>query len=200
MSKPNLLDDHRKAWEHLIGQRRIFRGTVSRFGHKRRQGDKIKRGATLVITDVNLFRSPNKIDHVWLDYTPEIAVLGEHIRPNAIIEFEAEVSTYIKGGKNIYCKGEGTFDDIELINIKNVKVIKEPFSPKSYELLIDENLVSYAIRARLNVQQGVILGEDPYGRLGKIRIGQGFCNKLAKKLSWRWINELPEKYGGGLRK
>lgn len=193
-----LLDDHRDAWSHLLGKRKIFRGQVKRFGHKHRQGANIKKGATLLLVDVHLLRSPNKIDHAWIDYTPELAIYGEHIRPNAIIEFEALVATYEKGGKNIYGKGVGTYNDLQLTDIKNVKIIKEPYLPKSYNPIVDDELLSYIIKTRQNLKQGLVVGEDPRGQLGKIRIGQGFCNKFAKMLSWRWINELPEKYGGGI--
>lgn len=194
----DLLDDHRDAWSHLLGERKVFRGQVKRLGHKHRQGSTIKKGATLLLVDVHLVRSPNKIDHAWVDYTPELAILGEHIRPNAIIEFSALVTTYIKGGKNIYGKGSGTYDDLQLTDISNVKVIKEPYLPKSYAPIVDDELVSYIIKTRQNLKQGLVVGNDPRGQLGKIRIGQVFCNKFAKTLSWRWINELPEKYGGGL--
>lgn len=195
----NLLDEHRAAWEKLIGQRKTFRGRVVRFGHKRKQGSQIKKGATLVLEDVNQKYSPNKIDHVWIDYTPELCKFGEHIRPNAIIEFDAEVSTYIKGGKNIYGKGVGTFDDIELINVDNVKIIHEPAFPKAYreQALVDDAFISYIIATKQNLARGTAVGEDPRGSLGTIRIGQGFCNRFAKTLSWRWINTLPKKYGGG---
>ena len=199
MTKLNLLNEERKHWAKLVGQRKTFRGSVTRFGHKHRQGADIKRGATLVLTDVHQFRSKHIIDHIWIDYTPELAIHGEHIRPNAIIEFTAEVSTYTKGGKNIYGKGVGTFDDIKLTDIQDVKIIKEPRLPKAYmeDALLDDALVSYVIATKQNLKQGTIIGTDPRGQLGTIRIGQGFCNRLAKTLSWKWINKLPPKYGGG---
>lgn len=197
MNKLNLLDDHRSAWSHLVGQRKTFRGTISRFGHKHRQGAQIKKGATLVLTDVHQYRSKNQIDHVWIDYTPELAQFGEHLRPNGIIEFDAIVSSYVKGGKNIYGKGEGTFDDLELTDVKNVTIIKEPYFPKSYDALIDDDFISYIIKTRQNLASGKSVGKDPYGKLGTIKIGQGFCNRFAKTLSWKWINTLPKKYGGG---
>ena len=194
MEKPNLLDDHRSAWSHLVGERRTFRATVARFGHKHRQGATIKKGATLLLVDVHQLHSPNQIDHAWIDYTPELASLGEHVRPNGVIEFDATVSTYTKGGKNIYGKGEGTFDDIELTDIKNAAIIKEPYFPKSYETLMDDDLVSYIIKTRQNLKTGRVVGKDSYGKLGSIKIGQGFCNRFAKTLSWKWMNQLPEKY------
>lgn len=196
MEKPNLLDEHRKAWELLVGKRKVFRGTVKRFGHKHRQGADIKRGATLLLVDVHQKHSKNVIDHVWVEYTPELAKFGEHIRPNGIIEFSAIVSTYTKGGKNIYGKGSGTFDDLELSDLKRVTIVKEPYLPKSYGAIVDDELISYAIRTHQNIKSGTSLGKDPYGVLGTIHIGQGFCNRFSKMLSWRWINELPKKYGG----
>lgn len=197
MSKQvNLVDDHREAWSHLIGQRKRFRGTVSRFGHKHRQGDKIKRGATLVLVDVRQLHSPNVIDHVWVDYTVELAQFGEYLRPNGVIEFEAEVSVYEKGGKHVYGTGLSTFDDIELINIKDVKLIKIPYWSKTYPALVDDEFISYIIKTRQNIASGKVVGKDPFGQLGSIKIGQGFCNRFAKTLSWRWMNLLPEKYRG----
>lgn len=193
----DLLDAHRDAWTHLLGQRKVFRGKIKRLGHKHRQGSDIKKGATLLLVDVHLVRSSKTIDHAWIEYTPELAQFGEHIRPNGTIEFEALVTTYVKGGKNIYGKGIGTYDDIQLTDISKVKIIKEPYLPKSYTALVDDEFVSYIIKTRQNLKQGLVVGEDPRGQLGKIRIGQGFCNKFAKTLSWKWINELPEKYGGG---
>lgn len=199
MKKLNLLDDHRGAWAPLVGKRKIFRGTVVRFGHKHRQGAKVKRGATLVLTDVHQRHSSQVIDHVWVDYTPELAQFGEHIRPKCILEFEATVAPYTKGGKNIYGKGEGTFDDLELIDLKNVKIVKEPYLPKSYPALVDDDFISYIIATHQNISSGKVVGQDPRGYLGSIKIGQGFCNRFAKRLSWQWINLLPVKYGGGLR-
>lgn len=194
-SKLNLLDEHRQAWLHLLGKTKRFRGTVSRFGHKHRQGKDIKKGATLVLTDVHLVGSPNTIDHVWIDYTPNLAILGEHLRPNGIIEFEATVDSYVKGGSNIYGKGKGTFDDLGLSNIKSVKIIKEPYWTKQYDALIGDNLISYAITTHRNVKSGgLVIGKDPKGFLGSIHVGQGFANQLARFLSYRWAVELPAKY------
>ena len=92
----DLLDAHRDAWTHLLGQRKVFRGKIKRLGHKHRQGSDIKKGATLLLVDVHLVRSSKTIDHAWIEYTPELAQFGEHIRPNGTIEFEALVTKYIE--------------------------------------------------------------------------------------------------------
>lgn len=184
MTKLNLLDDHRKAWKSLLGKRKYFRGTVKRFGHKHRQGAKIKRGATLLLTNVHLKYSNKVIDHAWIEYNPKLAVLGEYIKPGSLIEFEARVDSYDKGGKNIYGKGTGVYQDLELVNVKHVKVLTS--RTIAYGDLIDNDLVSYAIRTRTNIKHGTYLGKDPKGYLGSIYVGQTFANKLARYLSWKW--------------
>lgn len=180
----NLLDPHRKAWLPYVGKVKTFRGRVERFGHKHRQGADIKRGATLVLTDVHLKGSQNKIDHAWIDYIPELAVFGAEIRPGSRIEFDAQVDFYTKGGKNIYGKGSGTFDDLELTNIKQVKILSHPRLKKTD--LVGANLVSYAIGTKTNVKRGLYLGLDPQKRLGKIYVGQTFANRLARRLSYEF--------------
>lgn len=184
MNKLKLLDDHRKAWASLLGKRKYFRGTVKRFGHKHRQGSQIKRGATLLLTDVHLKYSNKVIDHAWVDYNVDLAVLGEYIKPGSLIEFEARVKSYDKGGKNIYGKGTGTYQDLELANIKHVKVLTS--STLAYGDLIDNDLIRYAITTRTNIKHGKYLGKDPKGYLGSIYVGQTFANKLARYLSWKW--------------
>ena len=179
-----MLDESRKDWIHLLGKVHTFRGVVDRFGHKHRQGSQIKRGATLCLTDVHLKYSNKIIDHAWIDYSPKLAKFGEYLKPGTIIEFKAVVSTYDKGGKNIYGKGVGTYQDLELIKISHVKIIKS--RPVVYDDLIDDQLISYAIKTRTNIKHGTYLGVDPQKRLGKIYIGQTFANKVAKYLSWKW--------------
>lgn len=192
----NLLDEHRIGWLHLVGKTKRFRGTVARFGHKHRQGAEIKKGATLMLVNVHLVGSPKVIDHVWVDYRIDLAKFGEHIRPNGEIEFTATVASYEKGGANIYGKGTGTFDDLGLEDLHNVKIIHEPFLPKAYleHALIDDELVRYAIITKTNTKSGTVIGTDPKGYLGKIRVGQGFANRVARTLSYNWHVVMPSKY------
>lgn len=184
MTKINLLDEHRKSWLKYLTKRKTFRGKVERFGHKHKQGNKIKRGATIVLVDVHLKNSPLKIDHAWLDYTVEIAKFGEEVIPGSLIEFSAIVSTYKKGGKNIYGKGQGTYDDLELTDVTNVKVISHPRLKK--DAIINDKLISYAIGTRTNVKHGLFIGNDPYGKLGHIYVGQTFANRLSRLLSYKY--------------
>lgn len=179
-----LMDDSRIPWAHLLGKTKIFRGTVSRFGHKHRQGKDIKRGATLCLVDVHLKHSNKIIDHVWVNYTSIWAVFGEVLKPGAVVEFTATVAAYDKGGKHIYGRGQGVYQDLELINCKNLRAISHPRLVQSD--LIDDNLVSYAIATKTNITRGTYLGQDPQGKLGKIYVGQTFANRLARYLSYKW--------------
>lgn len=189
----NLLTDDREAWATLYGKRKIFRGRVSRFGHKHRQGAQIKRGATLCLTDVHIKGSNKSIDHVWVDYTVELAKHGELIVAGSLIEFQAVVTAYVKGGKNLEkldptdFDADKTYHDLELSQLSNIKVIRHKRLNKTS--LIGTNLTAYAIKTRTNIANGVFLGMDPQNRLGKIYVGQNFANKLAKYLSWKSFQE-----------
>lgn len=184
-----ILDKHRQAWEHLLGQRRCFRATVNRFGHRHRQGAKIKKGATLCVTDVHLKGSKYVIDHVWLDYTVDLAVFGERLKPGTLLEFTAVVITYEKGGKNIYGQAKGTYQDFGLADVNNCQIIQHPRYRQSD--LIGPLLISYAIKSHTNINSGKFLGYDPLIPQRKIYVGQTFANHLAKFLSWKWSNKQP---------
>lgn len=186
MNQPILLSNKRKDWEKLVGQIRRFRGTVNRFGHKHRQGADIKKGATLCLIDVHLKHSSKVIDHVWVSYTPKLAKFGELIKPGSVIEFDAVVAFYGKGGKNGTAENR-TGVDIGLNDLSEITVISHPRIKK--DDLVGSELVSLAIRTRTNVKRGISIGEDPKGFLGTIYIGQVFANRLARILSAKWNRE-----------
>lgn len=193
MNQPILLSNKRKDWEGLVGQTRRFRGTVDRFGHKHRQGADIKKGATLCLVNVHLKYSNKVIDHVWVSYTAKLAKFGEYLKPGSVIEFDAVVVFYGKGGKNGTSLNR-TGVDIGLDDLSEITIVSHPRLKK--DDLVGDELISLAIRTRTNVKRGIAIGEDPKGYLGTIYIGQGFANRLARILSGKWHSEYEAKTKG----
>lgn len=124
--------------------RYIFRGTISKTGKKHGKSS----GATIVLVDVHLKGSSKVIDHAWVNYTPTLAALNEFYTGD-IIEFEAGIQEYTKGGANTPA-GKQAYKDYkdQKITFDEMREIQESTIQKDFELT-RLTKVSFVKRCRL---------------------------------------------------